>query len=102
MFELGKNEKQLHFDVGEYLGTKSIDVLLTAGELAESIAEGAKDYMNTHYGSYECEVHSYETRDELRQELKNMLHKGDNILVKASHGMEFPKVVEDLQHLFQS
>lgn len=42
MFELGKDEKQLHFDVGEYLGTKSIDVLLTVGSLAGQLAEGLR------------------------------------------------------------
>ena len=34
MFELGENEKQMHYDVGMYLGTKDIDVLITAGDLA--------------------------------------------------------------------
>ena len=29
MFELGENEKQMHYDVGMYLGTKDIDVLIT-------------------------------------------------------------------------
>ena len=28
-----------------------------------------------------------------------LIKKGDNILVKASHGMEFPKVIEALKKL---
>ena len=99
MFELGKNEKQLHFDVGEYLGTKSIDVLLTAGGLAKQLAEGTIDYIDNHYKAHECEVHAYDTRDELISDLANVIKKGDNILVKASHGMEFPKVIEALKKL---
>lgn len=97
MFELGKDEKQLHFDVGEYLGTKSVDVLLTAGKLAKQLAEGTADYIDNHYKSYECEIHSYDTRDELINELPKYIKNGDNILVKASHGMEFPKVIDAIK-----
>lgn len=99
MFELGEDEKQLHFDVGEYLGTKQIDVLLTAGKLAHELALGAQDYVDTNYQSYETQIHSYETRDELIAHLGEYIKTGDNILVKASHGMEYPKVVEELQKL---
>ena len=28
-----------------------------------------------------------------------ILKKGDTVLVKASHGMEFPEIVEYLQHI---
>lgn len=34
MYELGENEKNLHYDVGQYIGTKNIDVLITIGDLA--------------------------------------------------------------------
>lgn len=44
MFELGDNEKNLHYDVGQYVGAKSIDVLITIGDLARHIAMGAADY----------------------------------------------------------
>ncbi len=39
MFELGENEKQMHYDVGMYLGTKDIDVLITAGDLAHRLRQ---------------------------------------------------------------
>lgn len=97
MFELGKDEKQLHFDVGEYLGTKSIDVLLTVGSLAGQLAEGTQDYIDNHYKAYECEIHVYGTKEELIKELSGILKKGDNILVKASHAMEFPKIIEAIK-----
>ena len=34
MYELGEDEKNLHYDVGQYIGTKNIDVLITIGDLA--------------------------------------------------------------------
>lgn len=42
MFELGENEKQLHYEVGSYLAQKQMDVLLTVGALSTSIAPGCQ------------------------------------------------------------
>ena len=39
----------------------------------------------------------YNTLEELLENLDTQVQKGDTILVKASHFMEFPKVVEALQ-----
>lgn len=99
MFELGDNAGQLHREVGGYLGSKSIDVLIVAGELAESIACGTKEYISSHNDAYDCTVYVYPDRDTMLKNLINILRKGDNILVKASHGMEFSKVVEELQDM---
>ena len=33
----------------------------------------------------------------LQREAKELLKEGDTVLVKASHGMEFPEIVEFLQ-----
>lgn len=43
-----------------------------------------------------CEVHYFRTREELTKELTGYVTKGDNILVKASHFMDYPKIVEAL------
>ena len=97
MFELGENEKQMHYDVGMYLGTKDIDVLITAGDLAAQIAAGTRAYIDTNYNAHGCEVHDFETRDDMLKSIGHILKTGDNILIKASHGMEFTKVVEALK-----
>ncbi len=31
--------------------------------------------------------------------MKNIIREGDNVLVKASHGMQFPKLVDALKEL---
>lgn len=98
MFELGANEKQLHFDVGEYLGTKTIDVLIAVGDLSYNIAAGAKDYIDTHYNAYPCNIYYYKTKQEMLKDIGQIITKGDNILVKASHGMQFTEVVEALNN----
>ena len=43
-----------------------------------------------------CQVRHFKTRDEMLLQLNDIVHTGDTILVKASHGMEFSKVVEYL------
>ena len=101
MFELGENEKQLHYEVGSYLAQKQIDVLLTVGALSTSIAQGAKDYRKNHAGAYPCSVHTFTTKEELIVQLPALLKQGDNILVKASHAMEFPKVIEAITEMTQ-
>ena len=90
MFELGEEEKQLHYGVGEYFKDKNIDVLITVGELSKNIAAGVRTV---------CDVHSYDTKDELEKDFSKLLKKGDNILVKASHGMQFTKIVDFLEKL---
>ena len=77
-----------------YLAQKQMDVLLTVGALSTSIAQGAKDYRKNHAGAYPCSVHTFTTKEELIAQLPALLKQGDNILVKASHAMEFPKVIE--------
>ena len=92
MFELGEEEKQLHYGVGEYFKDKNIDVLITVGELSKNIAAGVRTVSV-------CDVHSYDTKDELEKDFSKLLKKGDNILVKASHGMQFTKIVDFLEKL---
>ena len=103
MFELGAEEEKLHYQVGEHIAEKNIDVLLTVGELASHIARGAEAYLQSAAGysdaAQRCEIHVFETKEELSDKLSLLLKKGDNVLVKASHGMEFPYIVKKLEEL---
>jgi len=97
MFELGKDEKKLHYDVGQYLAKKSVDILLTAGELAKNIADGAADYIAAHDLTSPLEIKSFADKESLTDYVQGILKTGDNILVKASHGMNFSELVEFLK-----
>lgn len=91
MFELGETEKELHYQVGEHAAQKQIDVLICIGDLSKEIAHGAKDT------SSQAEVLHFNTKAQFFSSMKNLIQKGDTILVKASHGMEFPEIVEKLK-----
>lgn len=90
MGELGEDEKQLHYEVGIYAGTLPIDLLFCVGTLSEELAEGAKKQNPA------LTVKHYATREEMTEELLAAVKEGDTVLVKASHFMEFPKVVAAL------
>ena len=90
MGELGENEKELHFGVGKCVAEKKIHTLFCAGELATEYKAGATSVES------DCKVFHFANRDDMIQELLAYVTEGDNILVKASHFMDFPKVVEAL------
>ena len=46
--------------------------------------------------SSDVDIRYFEDRETMTQELLSYVKEGDTILVKASHFMEFPKVVEAL------
>ena len=43
-----------------------------------------------------CQIYYYETVEQLLPELLAFVKEGDTILVKASHFMQFPQIVEAL------
>lgn len=89
MGELGTDERMLHRGVGEAVAASGIDALFAVGELAEEYAAAAAE--NT-----ACSVHYRKTVAELLPELTAYVREGDAILVKASHFMNFPQIVEAL------
>ena len=96
MGELGAEESELHRGVGEYAGEKDIQVLICVGQRAVHMAEGARKAA-THNGNT-TEVYHFLTLEEAVMKLPSILQKGDTVLVKASHMMEFPKIVDILKN----
>lgn len=91
MGELGKEEKELHAQVGAYLSKKNIDHLFCTGELSREIArEARKNPM--------CTVAHFASKEELIPALLQEVKEGDTILVKASHFMEYPEIVFALKN----
>ena len=90
MGELGADKRELHYEVGAYVAEKGIDVLFCAGVLSKEIAAAVREHNPA------CDVHEYETRDEMLKDLLPFLRQGDAVLVKASHFMEFSEVVEEV------
>ena len=93
MGELGENEGQLHYEIGEYVAEKGIDCLICVGKLSNHMKEAASKNSNGMQIAY------YENLTELLEHLNDYLEEEDTILVKASHFMHFEKLVEILRKL---
>ena len=86
ILEMGEFAKDAHYKIGEWVAENKIDVLLTAGENAKFIAEGTKN----------SDIYSFDTTDELVLNISKFIKENDTVLVKASRGMHFEKVVEKI------
>ena len=92
MFELGPFAPTLHAGVGAYLGKAGIDCLVAVGELARHIYDAAKDAMVP-------QVYWCETKEEAKPILAERVKPNSTILVKASRGMAFEELVDDLKRI---
>lgn len=90
MFELGENENMLHGEVGAYVAETGVDVLVTVGKRCEYMHEEA-------LRSETCQCWHFDNKKDAMEELENIMCRGDSVLVKASHGMEFPEIVSWLE-----
>ena len=79
MLELGNDAKSIHESLNQYLN--NIDLVLTTGENAK--------YING--------IH-FDNIDLLIDNMYSYLKDNDTILVKASHGMHFNKIVDNLKN----
>ena len=95
MGELGENVTALHREIGYYLIQKEIDVAICVGEYAHDIYKAAIEKANELKLATKC--YFYNETEEMLLHLEKILQTGDSILVKASHFMEFDKIVEKLE-----
>ncbi|MBU6500748.1 MAG: UDP-N-acetylmuramoyl-tripeptide--D-alanyl-D-alanine ligase [Patescibacteria group bacterium] len=91
MLEIGKYTIEAHERVGR-LVAKIADILITVGPRAKFIAEAARDN-----GLRKRYIYSFDTADEAKSAVQDLIKKGDLILIKASHAMELHKVVEEIK-----
>ena len=85
MKELGKEEQKLHFEVGQYAKAQGIDLIIAVGPLALELAKGAEGLW-------------FATIDDLDADINSLIKNKDTVLVKASHSMQFDKIVESLKY----
>ncbi len=96
MFELGEASDALHAGVGEYAASAGIDRILCVGENSRHTFRAAADR-----GQGKLCVTYFPDRESLLKALEENPEEyvpgGSTILVKASHGMEFTRVLEFLR-----
>lgn len=89
MFELGSNEAALHAGIGEYISKTDIEVIIFVGHLMNNAFIKLSDL-----DSGNKKIYYFDKLDELFTELDKIIMPNDNVLVKASHGMNFVKIID--------
>jgi UDP-N-acetylmuramoyl-tripeptide--D-alanyl-D-alanine ligase len=91
MLELGEGSAQAHRRVGSFAAVAGVDVLVTVGEAAEQIAEGAR-----RHEPWTGEAIVTPGRDEALAWVRENVAAGDVVLVKASRGAALEHVADGL------
>lgn len=91
MGELGDFAREAHERVGSFVAASRTDELVCIGDLARSIAEGARVA-----GFAADAIVEFPERDEALAYLQDTIAPGDAVLVKASHSMELDALAKGL------
>ncbi len=94
MGELGADERQLHYEIGQSLEDNHIGYVFTVGELSGEINKALNQKNSS------CMAHHYATVESMLEDLIPIIRCGDTILVKASHFMNFSTVVDAIKTKF--
>lgn len=89
MLELGEYEEEGHREVGRYVATNQVDILITVGSRAKYIAEGA-----IAAGMDQTRIYHFFDKTECLTFLHHNLNYTDIILFKASRGLELETLIE--------
>lgn len=90
MKELGTESKNFHREIGVYAAEQKIDLLITVGDDARYIGEGAAEGLGTD------SVRHYETKADFLKEMDQYIQPGDVVLVKGSRSMEMEEIVKKI------
>ena len=94
MLELGEYSKKLHEKVGEEVAKNKIDILVTVGKEAINIMNIA-----IQNGMKKENTYHYNDNQEAIKKIKEIIQPEDTFLIKASNGMHFNKIVEEIYNM---
>jgi len=96
MLELGDKEVEFHKEVGVLVKNYNIDILITLGELSENINLGALES-----GMSDKNMYHFDNKEGIVNLLKNLLKKGDAVLIKGSRKMKMEEIVLKLKEILR-
>lgn len=89
MLGLGENEAKLHYEIGTKLSNYKVDQLVTYGQLAKNIAEGASNVIQN--------IKMFDDKELMTEYLSKYLDEECTILIKASRSLALDEVVDKLR-----
>ena len=87
MLELGERSVEYHKSIMPYILDSKIDVVITIGKEMKTVFDALQGVEKYHFD---------ETKQALL-EVRNLIKNGDIVLLKASHGMHFETIIEELK-----
>jgi UDP-N-acetylmuramoyl-tripeptide--D-alanyl-D-alanine ligase len=90
MLELGTVTVDAHRAIGETVARLGVDLVITLGQLAKHVGEGAIDA-----GMPKDRVLEAGSQAEAAALLKKLSRPGDTVLIKGSRGMKMEKILEE-------
>lgn len=90
MLELGETSDMIHYTLGKDISSYHLQEVLTIGDMACYIAQGARDNME------HTLIRHFTDKHELLDYLRPYMHKECMLLVKGSRGMKLDEVVDAL------
>ena len=91
MLELGAESARIHFEIGRWLASTEVDVILAVGKMCLSLAEGA------HAQNARQVVKHFRGPMSLMGHLNAFIKDGDTVLVKGSNAMKLGRIVSALK-----
>ena len=91
MLEIGKYTIDSHIEIGNLINDV-FNILVTVGPRSKFIAETASKK-----GMPIKNIFSFESADDAKLKVQELMKKGDLVLIKGSHAMELEKVVEEIK-----
>ena len=91
MFEQGENEDKGHEEIGKYAVDKGINTIVCVGTLSKKMYDKAQSESSV---KEDIEVLYFATVDEAIENLDKFIKKDDTVLIKASNGMKFNRILE--------
>lgn len=90
ILELGNYSHRVHFDIGKYLASCKVDVLITIGKETKYVEEGIK------LTKKDAETFHFDNNDDAYDKILHILQKNDKLLIKGSKDMKVDEIVKKI------
>jgi len=94
MLELGEFEEQLHRKVGQEIFNNNIDIVITIGNASKHICDELQNL-----GYDDNRIYHFDSNIEALTIVKKIIASNDTILLKASNGMNFIELFNDIRNI---
>lgn len=89
MLEMGEYAMKYHMEIGKYAAQSGMDMIISVGDNAKFISEGAYSEDKNNLNLFH-----FENNEKLIYALDQLLQPEDIVLVKGSRGMKMEQIVD--------